>query len=523
MTPLERLEEAADAAADLGLVDQARSAQALSDRIQQRLGFPGEVYVMALVGGTGVGKSSVLNTLAGAEVSPARALRPTTEHPLAWVSTEAREQIRPLLDWLGVDRVAGHDRADLAGVAILDLPDVDSVRLEHRATVDALLPRIDAVAWVVDPEKYDDERLHDYLRRLAPHAERMRFVFNKSDRLDPDQQQMLVDDFRRRLAVDGIDHAAIDMVSALDGSGFEQLRVGLNRAAEGKAIVAAKLATDVATEVDAIARAAGLEPGTPHAPLLPAKQREVAINAAVEGAMALVDRDGVSRQMQEAVLHRARRQGGSLLTRILTLMSLITGRKRRKADPGAYLLEWRRRGSLGHVLNPVRSALVEAAGAVPAATRPAVLTTLGADDAETEVTRALDRSTRQAAGELTVPRSILWPVVGFVQLLSGAVLLFAIAWYLAVIFGPGQLPVATIDVPYLGPVPTPLLLITGSLALSLLLGFLLSAHAGWIGRRAGRDVATRVGEAVSQSITTVGFGGLDAVEETRSRLASLAG
>jgi GTP-binding protein EngB required for normal cell division len=523
MSPLERLEEAASAAADLGLVDQAASARAVVDRTRQRLGFPGDVYVMALVGGTGVGKSSVLNMLAGGEVSPARALRPTTERPLAWVANEAREEVRPLLDWLGVERVVGHDRADLAGVAILDLPDVDSVRLEHRATVDALLPRIDAVAWVVDPEKYDDERLHEYLRRLAPHAERMRFIFNKADRLDHDQQQMLIDDFRRRLSADGIDGASINMVSALDGSGFDDLRAELNRAAEGKAIVAAKLATDADAEIDGIARAAGLEPGRPHSPLLPAEERDVAIAAAVKGAMSLVDPPGVSRQMEEAVLHRARRQGGSLLARILTVLSMVTGRKRRKADPGAYLLDWRRRGTLGHILNPVRSALVEAARAVPAATRPAVLNTLGVDNAETEVTRALDRSTRQLAGELTVPRSILWPLIGFVQLLSGAVLLFAIAWYLIVIFGPGGLPVATIDVPYLGPVPTPLLLITGSLALSLFLGFVLTVHARWIGRRAGHEVATRVGEAVSQSITTVGFAGLDAVEATRRQLASLAG
>ena len=164
--------------------------------------------MLALAGGTGVGKSSVLNALAEVPVSPARALRPTTEHPLAWVANDAREELRPLLDWLGVERVVGHDREDLAGVAILDLPDVDSVRIEHRATVDALLPRIDAVAWVVDPEKYDDERLHEYLRRLAPHAERMRFIFNKADRLDPGEQKMLVDDFRRRLAADGIERAS---------------------------------------------------------------------------------------------------------------------------------------------------------------------------------------------------------------------------------------------------------------------------------------------------------------------------
>jgi hypothetical protein len=75
----------------------------------------------------------------------------------------------------------------------------------------------------------------------------------------------------------------------------------------------------------------------------------------------------------------------------------------------------------------------------------------------------------------------------------------------------------------LGPVPTPLLLVTAALALSLFLGFVLTVHARWIGRRAGHEVATRVGEAVSQSITTVGFAGLDAVEATRRQLASLAG
>jgi hypothetical protein len=331
---------------------------------------------------------------------------------------------------------------------------------------------------------------------------------------------MLIDDFRRRLGDDGIEGATIEMVSAVDGSGLEELRAELSRAAEGKAIVAAKLATDATTEVDAIARAAGLEPGEAYSPLLPSKEREAAIAAAVEGALAVVDPVGISRQMEEAVLYRARRQGGSLLARILTFMSFVSGRKRRQADPGAYVLEWRRRGSLGHVLNPVRSALVRAAGAVPAATRPAILMTLGADDAEAEVTRALERATRQAAGEMTVPRSVLWPVVGFVQLLSGAVLLFAIAWYLLVIFGPG-LPVATIDVPYLGPVPTPLVLITVSLVLSLLLGFMLNLHARWMGRRVGQEVATRVGEAVARSITTVSFGGLDAVEEARRHLASL--
>ena len=522
MTPFERLEEVALAATELGLEDQAKAARELLETTRRRLGFTAGVYVLALAGGTGVGKSSVLNTLAGETISPARALRPTTEHPLAWVANGAREDVRPLLDWLGVQKVVGHDRDELSGVAILDLPDVDSVRTEHRATVDSLLPRIDAVAWVVDPEKYDDERLHEYFRRLAPHAERMQFIFNKADLVDASQQQMLVDDLRRRLQAEGIAPANIRMVSAADGRGFDDLRAELNRAADGKAITAAKLATDVSTEIETIARAAGLTPGGIHTPLLPPNDREGAIARTVEGAMALVDVEGVSRQTKEAVFHRARRQGGSLLARIITLLSLVTGRKRRKADPVAYLLDWRRRGSLGHILNPVRAALVRAAGTVPAATRPAILKTLGADGAETAVTRALDSSTRQAAADLTIPSSVLWPVVGFFQLASGATLLFAIAWYLAVIFGPGGLLVSTVDVPYLGPVPMPLLLVAGSLALSLLLGAILTLHADWIGRRVAGRISVRVGEAVAAAVATAGFGGLDAVEDARARIAQAA-
>jgi hypothetical protein len=238
--------------------------------------------------------------------------------------------------------------------------------------------------------------------------------------------------------------------------------------------------------------------------------------------MALVDAAGVSRQTKEAVFHRARRQGGSLLARIVTLLSLVTGRKRRKADPVAYLLDWRRRGSLGHILNPVRAALVRAVAAVPASTRPAILKTLGADGAETAVTRALDASTRQAAADLAIPSSVLWPVVGFLQLVSGATLLFAIAWYLAVIFGPGGLLVSTVEVPYLGPVPMPLLLVAGSLALSLLLGAILTLHAGWVGRRVAARISDRVAEAVAGAVATAGFGGLDTVEAARARIAQAA-
>ena len=516
-----RLQAVARAATDLGLTEESSSAQTLAGQVERRLGFSGDVYVMALAGGTGVGKSSVLNTLAGDSVSPARALRPTTEHPLAWVANDSKETLAPLLDWLGVSRVVGHDRDELKGVAILDLPDFDSIRTEHRATVDALLPRIDSVAWVVDPEKYDDERLHEYLRSLAPHAERMRFIFNKGDRLTAEQRHLLADDLRRRLAAVGLERVPINVVSAADGLGFDAFQRELADAAEAKTIVAAKLATDADREIGRISRAAGLK-GENFQPLLSPDDRGAAVKQAVAGALAIIDPPGVSKQVEAAVLHRARRQGGSLLARIVVLLSWLTGQRRRAADPAAFLLDWRRRGTLGHILNPVRAALVKAAGSVPSSSRPMILKALGAESAEAAVTRALDTSTREAAADLSIKGSSLWAVVGFLQLASAAVLLFAIAWYLTIIFGPGGLLVETVDLPYLGPVPMPLLLLTGSLALSIFLGFVLSLHAGWIGRRLGSQVATRVATAVEAAIASGGFAGLDRVEDARGRIANAA-
>ena len=126
--------------------------------------------MLALVGGTGVGKSSLLNALAGSSVSDASARRPTTAHPLAWVPRSSRPDLGGLLGWLGIpdDEVRDHEEDALGNVAILDLPDLDSVEVEHRERVEAILPRVDAVVWVTDPEKYHDAILHDdFLATLA--------------------------------------------------------------------------------------------------------------------------------------------------------------------------------------------------------------------------------------------------------------------------------------------------------------------------------------------------------------------
>ena len=512
---LESLERAATAVRGIGMEREADAAESVVRRARERIGFPGAAYVLAFAGGTGVGKSSLLNALAGQTVSAVRAVRPTTEEPLAWVADERRDELGGLLSWLGVRHTASHADAALADVAILDLPDVDSVRTEHRARVDELLPRIDSIAWVVDPEKYDDARLHTYLRSLGAHGGRMRFVLNKSDRLSDDEQRVLIDDLRRRLADAGLPEARIHVTSAATGEGVDELRTAIAAEADAKAVVVAKLETDAREARAGLARSVGVDPAEPYRPLLSDARREAALQESVSGALLVVDPPGVARQVQGAVLNRARASGGSLLGRAVALLGWASGQRRRSADPAAYLRDWRRRGSLGRVLNPVHAALVEASRNVPASTRPAILRALGADETEAAVTRALDRVVREATADLHVPRSLLWPVIGAVQLIVGAVFILAVAWYVTLFVAGGSVPVATIEMPLLGPVPLPLVLLAGSVLISAAIGFLLSLHAGWIGRRIGRRLADRVRTAVAAETATAGFSGLDAVETVR--------
>lgn len=516
---LARLRDAVEAARSIGLEQEAAAARAVARRVGRRAGFGGEVYVMALAGGTGVGKSSVLNALAGANVSEVKAVRPTTDLPVAWAAARRRDDVAPLLEWLKVDRVVPHDGKRLADTVLLDLPDVDSVKAEHRATVDVLLPRIDAVTWIVDPEKYDDARMHAYWRSLAPHAERLRFVLNKADRLSESDRRLVAEDLRARLVAAGIPRPILHVVSATTGDGVEALRDSLADAAHAKVIVASKLEADRADAATALAEAVGLPPDDAYRPLLPDARRDAHVAEAVAGASELIDPGGMARQVRSAVLYRARLSGGSFVGRLIALAATATGQRRRSADPAAHLAAWRSRGALGRVLNPLRAALTEAANAVPAASRGRILDALGAPTAEAGVTRALDRLTRAEAGSFELPRSIVWPVVGALQMAVGAVLLFAVGWVVVLFVAGGSVPVATVDVPILGPLPVPLALLAASVAISALLGWILALHAGWVGRRLASALGARSEAAVREAIAGDAFAGLARVEEARRVIA----
>ena len=206
-----------------GADDAAGFSQALLDdaesvlkRAGERLRLSGSHTVVALAGGTGSGKSTLFNALAGATFSPPGVTRPTTRHVHACVW--GMQGAAPLLDWLGVQRRHRYARAsvldsgesDLDGLILLDLPDHDSVVTASMAAVDRLSKLADMVIWVLDPQKYADAAVHNrYLIPLAGHAGVFTVVLNQLDMLSPQQARECGEDLRRLLDAEGLRrHAA---------------------------------------------------------------------------------------------------------------------------------------------------------------------------------------------------------------------------------------------------------------------------------------------------------------------------
>ncbi|MEU7069466.1 GTPase [Streptomyces narbonensis] len=245
---LSRTRVEGEALAEAGRVlDEAAARQRLSARHT----------VIAIAGATGSGKSTLFNALAGVPVSETGLRRPTTSAPIALSWSEGAAG---LLDRLAVPSrlrrrplAGGAADADLQGLVLVDLPDHDSAVTAHRDQVDRVLGLVDAVIWVVDPEKYADAALHErYLRPLAGHAEVTFVVLNQIDRLGTEAADLVLDDLRRLLDEDGValgEHgepgATVIAVSALSGEGIPELRELVGRFVQDRTAPERRLAADI--------------------------------------------------------------------------------------------------------------------------------------------------------------------------------------------------------------------------------------------------------------------------------------
>lgn len=143
---------------------------------------PGEVLYVGIVGGTGVGKSTLINALAQKDISQPSDRRPFTDLAVVYRHEETPRGLEGISE-LVRNPDALHDSEPVKDLVLLDLPDFDSVVEDNRNTVLKVLPFLDAVVWVVSPEKYADSAFYQFLGKTAIHQENFTFVLNKADEL----------------------------------------------------------------------------------------------------------------------------------------------------------------------------------------------------------------------------------------------------------------------------------------------------------------------------------------------------
>lgn len=228
-------------------------AQRMLRRVGERLRLSSEHTIVVLAGGTGSGKSSLFNRLAGADFSPVGVTRPTTrfQHACVWGADAAGH----LLDWLGVPSRYRYSRASalsegeqsLDGLVLLDLPDHDSVLSGPAGRVNQLISAADLMVWVLDPQKYADAAVHSrYLVPMAGHAAVIAAVLNQADQLSPGEAEDCASDLRRLLDSEGLPDARVLLTSAATGAGLDDLRQVLADTVFAQQAAAERIGADVA-------------------------------------------------------------------------------------------------------------------------------------------------------------------------------------------------------------------------------------------------------------------------------------
>lgn len=232
---------------DSDLERMERRARLLRDR----RGYAGDVLVLGIAGGTGSGKSSLLNAMAEAPIASVSHLRPHTELPLAWIPENGGYGLGLLLDELDIEmRVPQSLHPHLA---LIDLPDFDSIRSGHRETVERLLPAVDGIVWLFDPEKYRDRLIHEqFLAPLVDYEDQFVFALNKVDLIDPADLPAVTAHLVEALVDDGFRHPSVFSFAAAPPEGASRHLEGFRRFVterlDAKRVALGKLLSD-ATEL----------------------------------------------------------------------------------------------------------------------------------------------------------------------------------------------------------------------------------------------------------------------------------
>ena len=142
----------------------------------------GEIYFVGLIGGKDVGKTSLVNAIAGTKIAEPTGHGEGTRSVTAYAHASAADAVRRRL---GQVDVVTHQTEYLRRQVLLDLPDIDSKYADHVALTRQMLRHMLFPVWVQSVEKYADQRPQMLLKQVAEGNDPTNFIFllSKVDQL----------------------------------------------------------------------------------------------------------------------------------------------------------------------------------------------------------------------------------------------------------------------------------------------------------------------------------------------------
>ncbi len=166
--------------------------------------------IVAFLGGSGVGKSTLLNRLAGDDIARTGVERPTSKEVTLYHHRSV--ELSKLPEALPIEKIkmAAHDDDSKKNIIWIDMPDFDSTEAKNKELVLGWLPHIDVLVYVVSPERYRDNKAWQILlAEGGRHA--WLFALNQWDKGQPEQY----DDFIKQLKQAGFDNPIVYRTSCV--------------------------------------------------------------------------------------------------------------------------------------------------------------------------------------------------------------------------------------------------------------------------------------------------------------------
>ncbi len=196
--------------------ERAKLLSQIDDYLLPRLRRSAAPVLVALVGSTGAGKSTLVNSIVGMQVSAIGVRRPTTNSPVLACHPDdadwfAENNFLPSLPRVRQEGLARPGRDGLLvlaategmpkGVALLDTPDIDSVVKAHHEFAYQFLDASDLWLFVTSATRYADAPVWQVLQHARDRGASLGIVLS---RVPPGSRSELVAHFTAMLDANGI-------------------------------------------------------------------------------------------------------------------------------------------------------------------------------------------------------------------------------------------------------------------------------------------------------------------------------